>query len=103
MEQAIPAHPQAQLENSTLPLDKTPKSLDARFDPLFTFTLHIREVTLKYSNRLNILKALSGTLWSHQKETLPVTYNALIKPSSPMRPYVASFNLPNQIQALQVI
>ena len=73
-------HPQVQLGNSVLPLDTTPKILGVRFDPSFTFTPHIKEVALKCSNRLNILKALSGTSWGHQKETLAVTYGALIKP-----------------------
>ena len=29
---------------------------------------------------MNILKALAGTTWGHQKETLSLTYNSLIKP-----------------------
>ena len=79
LHEQFPAHPQVQLKNSTLPLDKTPKIMGVRFDPSFTFTPNIKEVTLKCSNRLNILKALSGTSWGHQKETLAVTYNALVK------------------------
>ena len=68
------AQPHVQLGNAALPLDTTPKILGVRFDKSFTFTPHIKEVALKCGSRLNIIKALSGTSWGHQKETLAVTY-----------------------------
>ena len=98
------AHPQVQLDGSILPLDTTPKILGVRFDPSFTFTPHIKEVALKCGNRLNILKALSGTSWGHQKETLEVTYNSLIKPVlSYAAPIWHPSTCPTNIQTLQVV
>ena len=100
----FPAHLQVELENSTLPLDKIPKILGVQFDPSFTFTPHIKEVTLKCSNLLNILKALSGTSWGHQKEILAVTLNALIKPTlSYAAPIWHPSTCQTNIQVLQVI
>ena len=74
------AHPQITTNNSVLPLEKNPKILGVTFDPQFTFTTHCKNIATKCSSRLNILKALAGTTWGHQKETLLTTYKALIKP-----------------------
>ena len=73
-------HPQVFLNGTALPLEKNPKILGVKLDPSLTFSPHVRDITQKCNNRLNILKALSGTSWGHQKETLAVTYGALIKP-----------------------
>ena len=61
-------------------------------------------MTLKCNNRLNILKALSGTSWGHHKETLAVTYNTLIKPiPSYAAPIWHRPTFQTNIQGLQVI
>ena len=74
------AHPRVLLNDTVLPLERNPKILGVRLDPSLTFTPHVKEIAHKCNSRLNILKALSGTSWGHQKETLAVTYGALIKP-----------------------
>ena len=74
------SHPRVTCHNSELPLEKTPKILGVTLDPSFTFTPHTKTIATRCSHRLNILKALAGTSWGHQKETLGVTFNALIKP-----------------------
>ena len=47
---------------------------------MLKFNPHIDSIVERSASRLNILKALAGTSWGHQKETLRVTYNAMIKP-----------------------
>ena len=67
-------HPQVFIDGVLLPLDKNPKILGVIFDPLFTFSPHTRHVAKKASDRLRVLKALSGTLWGQDKETMLMTY-----------------------------
>ena len=62
-----------------MPLNQTPKILGVTLNPLFTFTAHVKATAAKASSRLQILKALAGTNWEQDKETLLMTYGALIK------------------------
>ena len=48
------------------------------FDLHFTFHTHARVVKEQSPERLKILKALAGTDWGQQKETIIMTYKALI-------------------------
>ena len=50
------------------------------FDQSLTFTPHVKPTIARCNFRLNILKALAGTTWDHQKKSLLTTYNALMKP-----------------------
>ena len=47
---------------------------------MFKFTPHVNNMLERTTSRLNILKALAGTSWGHKKETLRLTYYAMIKP-----------------------
>ena len=93
-----------QCGNSVLPLDRTPKILGVTLDPSLTFTPHTKEIKSKCTKRLNVLKALAGTSWGQQKETLTITYNSLIKP---IITYAAPIWFPStcksNIESLQVI
>jgi hypothetical protein len=71
--------PHVSWEGSNLPLCRTPKILGVTFDPHFTFSPHIAAICQRARPRLNILKSLAGTSWGQQKETLLVTFKALIK------------------------
>ena len=71
-------HPQVSLGDTFLPLEKNPKVLGVTLDPLFTFSPHVRVVAKKARERLRILKALAGTTWGQDKETLLISYKALI-------------------------
>ena len=59
-------HPRIFIENSHLPLDLS-----------LSFNKHSQYVAERVSGRNNILKALAGTSWGQQKETLLMTYNAV--------------------------
>ncbi|KAF2348773.1 Reverse transcriptase domain [Trinorchestia longiramus] len=57
---------------------RSPKILGITFNPHFTFTPHINTICERAQHRLNILKALAGSFWGPQKETIILTYKALI-------------------------
>ena len=50
------------------------------FNPLFTFTPHISDIATRASGRLQVLKALTGTSWGQDKETILLTFEAILKP-----------------------
>ena len=61
------------------PLTKNPTILGVVLDPLFTFSPHSRAIAKAATQRLKIMKALSGTSWGQDVDTLLITYKALIR------------------------
>ena len=53
------------------------KLLGVYLDTFFSFNTHCVQVANRVSKRNNVLKALAGTNWGQQKETLMLTYKAL--------------------------
>ena len=72
-------HPNVTLANSPLPLERNPRILGVTFDPHLTFSPLIASIVSRATPRLNILKALAGSTWGQQKETIVLTYNSLIR------------------------
>ena len=72
--------PNVQINSTPIPLNKSPTFLGVTFDTHFTFSPHISSISSKVSSRIRILKALAGTSWGHQKETLLLTFKTLIRP-----------------------
>ena len=70
--------PSIQFNNSTLPHEKHPKILGVTFDPTLTFCAHVDNIVKKAKQRLSIMKALTGSAWGQQKESLINTYKATI-------------------------
>ena len=70
-------HPRILIEDSQLPLAQCPKILGVYLDTSLSFNKHIGYVAERVSSRNNILKALAGTSWGQQKETLLMTYKAV--------------------------
>ena len=70
-------HPNIFIENSHMPLVKCPRILGVYLDPSLSFNKHSQYVAERVSGRNNILKALAGTSWGQQKETLLITYKAV--------------------------
>ena len=68
-------HPRILIEYSQLLLAQCPKILGVYLDTSLSFNKHISYVAERVSSRNNILKALAGTSWGQQKETLLMTYN----------------------------
>ena len=76
----VGATPLITVDNSPVPTDKSPKILGVTFDPMLTFTPHVSDIAARASGRLQVLKALAGTSWGQDKETILLTFNAIIKP-----------------------
>ena len=71
-------HPLIPLGGSHLSLEPYPKILGVTFDTHFHFHKHVDSLIPRAKQRLSMLKALTGTTWGQQKETLVATYKALI-------------------------
>ena len=59
--------------------EKKVKFLGLLFDYKLTWKAHIDYVVDKCNKRINILKALSGTKWGADKETMVLVYRSLIR------------------------
>ena len=70
-------HPQVKLADQALPLEKKPKVLGVTLDTHLTFTQHCNNIAVKVQQRNNALKALDGSTWDCDKETLLTTYQAI--------------------------
>ena len=71
------SHPKITISDAEIPLVRNPKLLGVHLDTLFSFNAHCEQVANRVSIRNNVLKALAGTNWVQQKETLLLTYKAL--------------------------
>ena len=72
-------HPDITLEDTQLPLERSPKILEVIVDPSLSFHKHCNYVSDRIDKRNNMLKALAGSSWEQEKETSLLTYNALGK------------------------
>ena len=70
-------HPQVKLADQVLPLEKKPTVLGVTLDTHLTFTQHCNNIAVKVQQRNNMLKALAGSSWGCDKETLLSTYQAI--------------------------
>ena len=70
-------HPKIKIADSEIPLVRSPKLLGVYLDTFFSFNKHCVQVANRVSKRNNVLKALAGTNWGQQNETLLMTYKAL--------------------------
>ena len=97
-------HPRVTLNNTLLPLERTPHILGVTFDPHFKFWAHLKSILTRTSPRINIIKAPANTNWGGQKETMLITYISLMRS---LFIYVTPIWFPNDspslIQILQTI
>ena len=63
-----------------IPLNRTPKILGVTWDTHLTFAAQARDITARSASSLRISKALAGTNWGFDKETLVHTYKAITRP-----------------------
>ena len=78
------------------PLEKRARILGVIHDITYTFIPHCRIQAAKVRARNNLLKALAGTSWGQQKETLILTYKALDRSVIDGRPRCSSLGASNQ-------
>ena len=72
-------HPNINIEDTQLPLERSPKILGVIMDPSLFFHKHCNYVSDRTDKRNNMLKVLARSSWGQDKETLLLTYNALGK------------------------
>ena len=63
-----------------LKLEKHPKVLGVRFDPMFKFGEPCRVAASNASRAVDAMKAFAGTDWGQDTETQLVTFKALVRP-----------------------
>ena len=96
-------YPKIAIADAILPLERTPKILGVLLVTSFAFHHHCEYVANRFSKRNNILKALAGTSWGQQKETLIMTYNAVGRPIADYPAPVWSTNADNtSMEKIQV-
>ena len=69
------------INNKALPMALHPKVLDLTLDPKLAYNAHIQNIATHAQKPLQVLKALTGTTWGKQKETLVATYKAFMRPT----------------------
>ena len=94
-----------QINNITIPTVKNPKVLGITLDPKLNFSQHAQNTTQKAKATTNIIKALSGTNWGKNKETLVATYKTITRPiieygSTTWSPTISQTNI-QQLQRIQ--
>ena len=72
-------HPDITLEDTHLPLERRPKILGVIMYPSLSSHQHCNYVSDRIDKINNIQKAVAGSSWGQEKETLLLTYNALGK------------------------
>ena len=70
-------HPQIKIKGETIKLDRTPKLLGLTFDTMHSFSHHISATVKKAKKKINVLKALAGTTWGQDQETLVISYKSI--------------------------
>ena len=72
-------HPQVKVDNQTVRLERTIKLLGVLYDTMFTFSHHVKETVKKGKAKVNILKALAGSSWGQDMETLTITFKSVVR------------------------
>ena len=72
-------HPDITLEDTQLPLEHSLKILGVILDPSISFHKLCNYVSDRIDKRNNMLRALAGSSWGQDKETVLMTYSALGK------------------------
>jgi hypothetical protein len=66
-------HPGIIINGTDVPLDTNPKVLGVIHDKMYCFTTHCRAAATKVRLRNNVLKAIAGTAWGCDCETILMT------------------------------
>ena len=81
-----------------------PKVLGLTLDPRLTYNAHIQNIATHAQKPLQVIKALTGTTWGKQKETLVATYKAVMRPTLEYASSIWSpMASPTSINKLQVM
>ena len=92
------------INNKALPMALHPKVLGLTLDPKLTYNAHIQNIATHAQKPLQVIKALTGTTWGKQKETLVATYKAVMRPTLEYASSIWSpMASPTSINKLQVM
>ena len=81
-----------------------PKVLGLTLDPKLTYNAHIQNIATHAQKPLEVIKALTGTTYGKQKETLVATYKAVMRPTLEYASSIWSpMASPTSINKLQVM
>ena len=93
------------INNKALPMALHHKVLSLTLDPKLTYNAHIQNIATHAQKPLQVIKALTGTTWGKQKETLVATYKAVMRPileyASSIWSRMASPTSINKLQVMQ--
>ena len=73
------AEPEVYIKGEKVNLDRRPKLLGLVFDTMYSFTPHIDSAVSRAKSKLGILKALAGSSWGQDKETMITTYKTICR------------------------
>jgi hypothetical protein len=98
-------NPQLSLNGAPIPLNKSPQILGLKYDTHMTFTPHTTDSIAKTLSKTNVLKALTGTKFGCQQETITKVYRQYVRTnlnyaSPAWAPAVAKSNL-DRLQVAQ--
>ena len=70
-------NPEVKIQGQAVKLDKNPKLFGVSFDTIFNFTVHVKNTVAKAKTKVNVLKALAGSTWGQDRETLLIIYKSI--------------------------
>ena len=93
------------INNTAQRMATHPKVLGLTLDQKLTYSTHIHSISVQAHMPLHMIKTLTVTEWGKQKETLMVTYKAVMRPaleyaSSIWSPFASSASI-NKLQFIQ--
>ena len=92
------------INNKALPMALHPKVLGLTLDRKLTYNAHIQNIATHAQKPLQVIKALTGSTWGKQKETLVATYKAVMRPTLEYASSIWSpMASPTSINKLQVM
>ena len=93
------------INNTALRMATHPKVLGLTLDPKLAYSTHIQNISVQAHKPLQMISALTATVWGRQKETLMDSYKAVMRPvleyaSSIWSPFASSTSI-NKLQVMQ--
>ena len=72
-------HPKVLISGELVALEHNPKLLGVTFDTMYTFSHHVTNTINKSKSKLNVLKAVAGSSWGQEKETMVMLYKTCLR------------------------
>ena len=93
------------INNTALPMATHPKGMGLTLGPKLTYSTHIHNISVQAHKPLQMIKTLTATVWSKQKETLMANYKSVMRPAPEYASYIwsplVSLTNINKLQVMQ--